>query len=234
MRQRLASAGLESCTSFDSQKDRTKAHGSKVSTEECFTKSANVRVDLVACKHDRNAAEAQNQRGKSQKSPWSDIRSNVASAECFPRHDCTEIYEHGRVEQQVSNIWETSVLDLIAEPAIPSKTVTSTKGYKEVVRAKDATYSDTENCEEQIEHDHAGRVNVASAVREAQKSVEDCADDEACSNTESALPEDSDEEVFLDSGFRISMNQCVQSNVEESAEDSQLRFAVTIMLDLRE
>lgn len=202
-----------------------------MSTKKCFTESADIRVDLVSCEHDRNATEAQDQGRKSEKSPWGDMRGNVASAECFPRHDGTEIDKHGRVEQQVSDIWEMGVLDLFAEPAIPSETVTSAKGYEEVIRAKDATHAYAEDCEEQIENNHAGRVHVASTVREAQESVEDRADHKSCSNAKGTLPEDSDEKIFLDSSLRISMNQCVQSDVKKSADESKSLSTVMIIVD---
>jgi len=110
------------------------------------------------------------------------------------------------------------VFDLLAEPAVASKAIASSECYKEIVRAKDAAYSYAENCEKQIEDDHTGRINVASAIRETQESVEDSADDETNCNAQSALPEDSDEEVVLDSSFRSGMNKCVQSDIEETDE----------------
>jgi len=189
-----------------------------VSAEEGFAESADIGVDLVGCEHDGNAAEQEHQGCKAEKSQWRDVRSDVASLECFPGHDGAQIDEHGRVEQKVSDIWEMRVLDLLAEPAVASKAVASSESYKEIVRAKDAAYADAKNCEKQIKDDHTGGVNVTSTIGEAQESVEDSADDETNCNAQGALPENSDEEVLLDSSFGGGVNECVQSNVEETVE----------------
>jgi hypothetical protein len=218
VRQWLASASLERCTSFNSQEDCSQAHGSKVSTEECFAESADIGVESVGCKHDGNTAEEQNQCGKPEKSQRRDERSDVAGCECFPGHDSTEVDEHGRVEQEVGHVWKMGVLDLLAEPAVSSKTVASTESYKEIVRAKNAAHTDTEDGKKQIEDDHAGRVDIATAIREAQESVENSSDDKTNCDANGTLPEYGNEEILLDCSRRSSMNECIQSNVEEAAE----------------
>lgn len=189
-----------------------------MSAEEGFAESADIGIDFVGCEHDWDAAEQQHQGCKAKKSQWRDVRSDVASLECFPGHDGAQIDEHGRVEQKVSDIWEMRIFDLLAEPAVASKAVASSESYQEIVRPEDAAYADAEDCEKQIEDDHTGRVNVASAIGEAQESVEDSADDETNCNAQSALPEDSDEEVVLDSSFRSGMDKRVQSDIEETDE----------------
>lgn len=164
VRQWLASTSFECCTSFNSQEDCSQAHGSEVSAEESFAESADIGVELVGCEHDRNTAEEQNQCGESKESQWRDERGDVASCECFPGHDGAQVDKHGRVEQQIGDIREMGVLDLLAEPTVSSKAVTSSESYKEIVRAENATHTDAENCKKQIEDDHTGRVNVTSAI----------------------------------------------------------------------
>jgi hypothetical protein len=193
-----------------------------VSAEESFAESADIRVELVGRKHDGNTAEEQNQCGESEESQGCDERGNVASCECFPGHDGTEVDEHGRVEQQIGNIRKMSILDLLAEPAVSSKTVASTESHEEIVRAKNAANANAEDCKKQIEDDHASRVNVTSAVGEAQESVENGSDDKTNCDANGTLPEYGNEKILLDCSRRSSMDECIQSNVKETVEGCKL------------